>query len=287
MKRAFIGISRHRLLRDGQGVTTLAAFHGCPLDCKYCLNPSSKGKLEEGETLVWHTPQSLIDAMMIDNIYFQATGGGACFGGGEPLLHTDFIQEFGVLCPKDWKITIETSLNVSLDNVMSVANIIDQWIIDVKDTNPEIYWVYTGKENDRVIENLGWLADNGYAERMVVRIPHIPSYNTQKDVEASEQKLRKWGCHRFEHLQYVLPNQLAAYHKRLKSNAKQPYGKDVCAVLKAIRQLIADKNDILFHPHVCTHEGACLGTCPACEKEVRFIEKALEVRRKNGEKIII
>lgn len=287
MRRAFIGISRHRLLRDGQGITTLAAFHGCPLDCKYCLNPSSKGKLEEGETLVWHTPQSLIDAMMIDNIYFQATGGGACFGGGEPLLHTDFIQEFGVLCPKDWKITIETSLNVSLDNVMSVANIIDQWIIDVKDTNPEIYWVYTGKENDRVIENLGWLADNGYAERMVVRIPHIPSYNTQKDVEASEQKLRKWGCHRFEHLQYVLPNQLAAYHKRLKSNAKQPYGKDVCAVLKAIRQLIADKNDILFHPHVCTHEGACLGTCPACEKEVRFIEKALEVRRKNGEKIII
>lgn len=287
MRLSFIGISRHRLLRDGQGVTTLAAFHGCPLDCAYCLNPSSKGKIEECDTLVWHSPQSLMQAMMRDDIYFQATGGGVCFGGGEPLLQTDFIQEFRELCPKEWKITIETSLNVSLGNVTRIAKIIDQWIIDVKDMNPEIYRAYTGKENDMVVENLGWLADSGYAESVVIRVPHIPSYNTLKDIEASEQKLRKWGCHRFEHLQYVLPNQLATYHKRQKSNTKRPYGKDICAVLKAIRQLIADKNDIPFHPHVCTHEGACLGTCPACEKEVRFIEKALEVRRKNGEEIII
>lgn len=41
-----IGLSRHRIGVDGAGVTTLVAFHGCPLDCKYCLNPqalSSKG----------------------------------------------------------------------------------------------------------------------------------------------------------------------------------------------------------------------------------------------------
>lgn len=76
MERAFIGISRHRLLRDGQGVTTLAAFHGCLLDCKFCLNPSSKGKLEDCDILVWHTPQSLIEMMKVDDIYFKATGGG-------------------------------------------------------------------------------------------------------------------------------------------------------------------------------------------------------------------
>ena len=38
---ALIGISRHRLTTDGEGVTTLVAFHGCPLRCKYCLNPQS------------------------------------------------------------------------------------------------------------------------------------------------------------------------------------------------------------------------------------------------------
>lgn len=287
MRIAFIGISRHRLLRDGQGVTTLAAFHGCPLDCKYCLNPSSKGKLEECDTLVWHTPQSLIEFMKVDDIYFQATGGGVCFGGGEPLLQTDFIQEFREICPKEWKITIETSLNMPLDNVTNVANIIDQWIIDIKDMNPEIYKSYTGKKRACVIENLRWLTDNGYKDRVTVRIPHIPNYNTSKDIEASGSELGKLGYHRFEHFEYVLPDQLAAYHKRQKSNTKRPYGKDTCAVLKAIRKLIADKNEIPFSPRVCTHEGACLGTCPACEQEVRFIEKALEARRKNGEEVII
>ena len=34
-----LGVNRHRLLIDGEGVTTLVAFHGCPLHCKYCLNP--------------------------------------------------------------------------------------------------------------------------------------------------------------------------------------------------------------------------------------------------------
>ena len=40
-----IGIARHRLTIDGEGVTTLVAFHGCPLRCKYCLNPTSLREL--------------------------------------------------------------------------------------------------------------------------------------------------------------------------------------------------------------------------------------------------
>ncbi len=42
-KAKIIGISRHRLSTDGDGVTTLVAFHGCPLSCRYCLNPHSIG----------------------------------------------------------------------------------------------------------------------------------------------------------------------------------------------------------------------------------------------------
>ena len=38
----FIGIKRHKLNTDGNGVTTLVGFHGCPLNCKYCLNPQTK-----------------------------------------------------------------------------------------------------------------------------------------------------------------------------------------------------------------------------------------------------
>lgn len=38
-----IGVSRHRLGTDGNGVTTLVAFHGCNLRCKYCLNSEALG----------------------------------------------------------------------------------------------------------------------------------------------------------------------------------------------------------------------------------------------------
>ena len=79
----FIGVSRHRIGVDGIGVTTLAAFHGCPLRCRYCLNPACLGSADR---LYRYTPESLFEKVRIDNLYFLATGGGICFGGGEPLL---------------------------------------------------------------------------------------------------------------------------------------------------------------------------------------------------------
>ena len=70
MKTAvLIGLSRHRIGVDGAGVTTLVAFHGCPLNCKYCLNPqalSPKG--------VWkrYTPDELFRVVSKDDLYFRA-----------------------------------------------------------------------------------------------------------------------------------------------------------------------------------------------------------------------
>ena len=85
----FIAINRHRLSTDGEGVTTLVGFHGCPLHCEYCLNPQCLQS--DG---VWRrmTPGELYSEVEIDDLYFMATGGGICFGGGEPLLRSDFIK---------------------------------------------------------------------------------------------------------------------------------------------------------------------------------------------------
>ena len=90
-----IGISRHRLLTDGEGVTTLVAFHGCPLRCKYCINSQCNAVDGIKEIL---TPQQLYEKVKIDDIYFLVTGGGIMFGGGEPLLRYDFITEFRKIC---------------------------------------------------------------------------------------------------------------------------------------------------------------------------------------------
>ncbi len=55
--------------------------------------------------------------------------------------------------------------------------------------------------------------------------------------------------------------------------------KVTCETLKTIRKQIADANGIPYEPHVCTYSGPCMGTCPACEAEARYIEVELAKRR--------
>ena len=59
-------------------------------------------------------------------------------------------------------------------------------------------------------------------------------------------------------------------------------GKSTCKLLKNIRQQIADANGISYQPKECHHEGDCAGTCPACEEEIRYLERELKVRKGNG-----
>ena len=59
-------------------------------------------------------------------------------------------------------------------------------------------------------------------------------------------------------------------------------GKSTCKLLKDIRQQIADANGISYQPIECHHKGDCAGTCPACEEEIRYLERELKARKGNG-----
>ena len=59
-------------------------------------------------------------------------------------------------------------------------------------------------------------------------------------------------------------------------------GKSTCKLLKSIRQQIADANGISYQPKECHHKGDCAGTCPACEAEIRYLERELKARKGNG-----
>ena len=59
-------------------------------------------------------------------------------------------------------------------------------------------------------------------------------------------------------------------------------GKSTCKLLKDIRQQIADANGISYRPKECHHKGDCTGTCPACEEEIRYLERELKARKGNG-----
>ena len=59
-------------------------------------------------------------------------------------------------------------------------------------------------------------------------------------------------------------------------------GRSTCKLLKDIRQQIADANGIRYQPKECQHKGDCAGTCPACEEEIRYLERELKARKGNG-----
>ena len=59
-------------------------------------------------------------------------------------------------------------------------------------------------------------------------------------------------------------------------------GKSTCKLLKDIRQQIADANGISYRPKECHYKGNCVGTCPACEAEIRYLERELKARKGNG-----
>lgn len=194
------GISRHRLTTDGEGVTTLVAFSGCPLRCVYCLNKTCWDEAKGRD----YTPDLLFEEVKIDQLYFLATHGGVTFGGGEPLQQVEFIKQFRELCGPQWQLLAETSLNVPFENVQALDAVLDGYIIDIKDVNPEIYKAYTGKDNAIVLANLEWLLKCGDPNRILVRVPHIPEFNTDEDVAKSMERLKAMGVMRFDEFRYII-----------------------------------------------------------------------------------
>lgn len=202
MPHRMIGIVRHRLTTDGDGVTTLVAFHGCPLRCRYCLNPHC---LADPARFPAYTPGELYEKTRVDELYFLATGGGVTFGGGEPCMHPRYICDFRRLCGPAWQINLETSLNVPSANVLALLPAVNALIIDIKDMNPEIYRQYTGHGNDLVIDNLRIIARAGRQSDCTIRIPLIPGYNTDDDRHASRRALEAMGFANFDLFTYKTP----------------------------------------------------------------------------------
>lgn len=195
----FVARARHRMLVDGQGVTTLVCFHGCSLRCHWCLNPFTLDPSTKKEML---TPRELYEKVRIDELYFLATGGGVTFGGGEPLLYSDFLREFRGICGTDWHLCAETALNVPWENVARVADCIDHFYIDCKDTDPDIYLRYTGQDNARMLDNLRRLLEIADPEHITVRVPLIPGFNTEEDQIRSRNLLQNMGVVNFDLFTY-------------------------------------------------------------------------------------
>ena len=125
--------------------------------------------------------------------YYQATGGGVTFSGGECLLYPEFVAELAEKCQAEGiHIAVESAMFVPWENIEQVLPVIDLFFNDLKIPDPEKHRQYTGQTNFRIIENIRKLSNRG--KQIILRIPVIPGVNdSEEDLAGFGEIIRSFG----------------------------------------------------------------------------------------------
>lgn len=184
---------------DGDGIRTLILMDNCLLRCAYCLNPSTWNGTDKPMMM---SAEDVYSCICIDRPYILATNGGITFGGGEPLLYPELINEFRRICDSDMTLYVETSLHVPWGNIEEIVDSVDRFYVDIKSMNPEVYHEYTGGDLNITKKNLSMLIQVKGADAVVVRVPEISGFVDQKKQQDSKNLLMKMGVRRFDLFKY-------------------------------------------------------------------------------------
>lgn len=181
---------KHYAVHDGPGIRTTVFLKGCPLRCWWCHNPESQSAdIETVELPVtWSDGTSFIEREVIgrevsvpevmqevekDIIFFDQSGGGVTFSGGEPLSQPDFLEELLVCCrEQDIHTAVDTSGYAPRDIITRIAENVDLFLYDIKLVDDTLHRKHTGVSNRVPLENLAALAQN--SAQVIVRFPVIP-----------------------------------------------------------------------------------------------------------------
>jgi pyruvate formate lyase activating enzyme len=159
------------VLEDGKPVTDRKA---CTL-CGRCENFCPAGIREVvGKE---YTVKELVRELMKDQIFYEDSGGGVTFSGGEVMtMDMDYILAAArELHRQDITLTIDTCGYVPYEKLESLLPYVDTFLYDVKVMDPEIHRKYIGTDNKLILENLVRLAKDG--ARIYIRIPVIREVN--------------------------------------------------------------------------------------------------------------
>ena len=148
------------------------------INCGACARACVSGALAlKGRKI---TVREALGELGKDEIYYSYSGGGVTLSGGEALLQPDFAREVLKACRgRGWNTAIETALFVDRGAVEAVLPYTDVFLCDFKLFDRTMHRQYTGQYNDKILENLSWLSENG--AKVILRIPLIPSVNDSED----------------------------------------------------------------------------------------------------------
>ena len=153
--------------------------------CGRCVDvcPACARQLAE-QTL---TVGQLIEIVRKDILFYDESGGGVTFSGGEPLQQADFLIEALAACGRnEIHRVVDTSGYAGRHTMEKVAGHTDLFLYDIKCIDPARHRQFTGVSNNIILGNLEWLHNSG--AKIIIRIPLIPGVND--DPESLEQVRR-------------------------------------------------------------------------------------------------
>lgn len=228
---------------DGPGIRTTVFFKGCNLNCLWCHNPEGinpkRALLRYSEKCsacgkcVAICPTKQSDCMLCgkcallcpndalelcgrivsvddvfaelekDRAYYEKSGGGITFSGGECMLQIDFLEELLKKCKNaNISMAIDTAGNVAWSHFERVIPYTDIFLYDVKCILESLHIQGTGVSNKLIKENLIKLASQ-FPGKIVVRIPVIGGYNaTHEEMNAIAEFLAPLNISQVELLPY-------------------------------------------------------------------------------------
>jgi pyruvate formate lyase activating enzyme len=115
-----------------------------------------------------------------DRIFYDDSGGGVTFSGGEPLLQFGFLRALLLACRREEIHTaVDTCGYAPLEELLAIAPLVDLFLYDVKAIDNRLHIQHAGVSNDLILGNLrrlGWAHEN-----LWVRVPVVPGFNDDED----------------------------------------------------------------------------------------------------------
>lgn len=160
------------------------------IDRTRCINCCACAKACCNDTLHLYgksyTVDEIMDIIEDDRKFYDRTGGGVTFSGGDALVQWEFVKEVFKRCKKKGIHTcLESELHCKREVIDEILPVTDMIISDIKHMDTKKHKEYTGVGNETILENLRYLSTKNVP--IVLRIPVIPGHND------SEENLRATG----------------------------------------------------------------------------------------------
>lgn len=187
-------------LHDGPGIRTTVFLKGCALRCWWCHNPESQlSRPEQQEKELRLDTACLTEVVTLgknmsaaevmtevirDKVFYEESGGGVTFSGGEPLLQSDFLTDLLLESGRQGiHRVLDTCGYAPRAGLSQVVSNVEVFLYDLKIMNDRDHRQYTGVSNSLVLSNLEYLLKE--QADIIIRFPLIPGLtDTDKNLES-------------------------------------------------------------------------------------------------------